>query len=203
MNSHRMAAMAAALILCIASVQAEAVVHTGNFGDIANSALVGSDLGAASFVDINAVVNNVAVYTFTLSSAGLAEIESTSTAAGGAELYFTLFSGLGGAGTFVDSNYNQAFTTGGDFVYTANLAPGDYTLAVGVFANLSFAENLGTGTLADGFTAFGDQSWLGDGSYAVSITTPGIPEPATAALFAGGLLGMFAMRRFGRMRAPD
>jgi hypothetical protein len=172
------AGIVAAVIL--SATPARAATYDGNFGDAANTALVGSDLGSASFTDPNAVSNNVALYSFSVPVTETISITSTSFAAGGANPYLTLFQGSGGAATFFDSNYNQAFSTGGDLDYSATLTKGSYELALGVFANLSFAENYGSGTLADGFTGLGDPGSLGNGSYAVQVSMNSTTPPASA-----------------------
>ncbi|MBL0086632.1 MAG: DVUA0089 family protein [Ideonella sp.] len=71
---------------------------------------------------------------------------STGYSAGGIDPYFTLFRGIYSAtATFVASNYIHALALGGDFTQTETLSAGDYTVAIGTFENLSFAENLGSG----------------------------------------------------------
>jgi len=65
---------------------------------------------------------------------------------------------------------------------------------------MSFAENLGTGTLADGFTNFRGTSYLGSGACHVTVTTP-VPEPSEWSLWlAGAGLATFMARR---RSAPD
>jgi MYXO-CTERM domain-containing protein len=186
------------LLLASAAGQAQSVVYGGRLDDPANSALVGSNLGAPSFVDAAAVANNVALYTLNVVSAGMVTIQSTGFAAGGIDPYFSLFKGAGDAATFVDSNYVQAFSTGGDFSYSAVLAAGAYRIAVGAFANMSYAENLGAGTLADGFTGLGSAAALGItlDSYRLQVSSP-VPEPAGWWLLA---LGLPALRRLHRNR---
>jgi len=93
----------------------------------------------------------------------------------------------------------QAFATGGDFSYSATLAAGSYRLALGVFANMSFAENLGSGTLAEGFTALGAPIYAGDTSYRLVVTTP-VPEPAAWLLLAA-CVPLLLQRRFGHGRS--
>ena len=171
--------------LAFAATLAGATTFAGNLGDAGNAALVGSDLGAAGFDDENAVANNIALYTFT-TLAGTVSIVSTGFAGGGVDPYFTLFSGSGTAAALFDSNYAQATTTGGDFTWTGTLAAGTYEIALGSFENMSFAENLGSGTLGDGFTGLGDPNSLHDGSYALNLTTP-VPEPSGTLLMAVGL----------------
>jgi len=195
-----------AVIVCASS--ARAVDFSGSFADSTNTALVGSDLGSASFSDDNAISNNVALYELIVPVTETVSITSTSFAAGGADPYLTLFKGSGGAATFFDSNYTQAFSTGGDLDYSATLTKGDYEVALGVFANLSFAENFSSGTLADGFTGLGDPGSLGNGSYAVQVKlgTSAAPEidPASTAgaltLLAGGVLVLRGRRH---RRADD
>ena len=177
--------------LALAATLAGATTYAGNLGDPGNAALVGSDLGAPDFTDANAVANNVALYTFTTLT-GTVSIVSTGFAGGGVDPYFTLFSGSGNAATFYDSNFVQATSTGGDFTWTGSLAAGTYEIALGSFENMSFAENLGTGTLGDGFIALGDPNSLGDGSYALNLTTA-VPEPSGTWLLAVGL-GVLATR---------
>lgn len=179
----------ASLALIGATTASAATTFSGNLGDAANSALVGSDLGAPSFAGQGAIANNVALYAFTVADSGLVGLISTGFAAGGVDPYFSLFSGSGASATFLDSNYAQAFSTGGDFSYSAVLAAGTYEVAIGAFANMSFAENLGTGTLGDGFTALGDPNSLYDGSYLVTLTTP-VPEPSTGALLLFGFVAL-------------
>jgi hypothetical protein len=85
----------------------------------------------------------------------------------------------------------------------AALPAGHYTLAVSQPANFSFAENLGTGTLGDGFIGLA-ASWSGgactgtcSSAYAVDIGSPAlVPEPAAPLLLALGLLTL-ALRRRG------
>lgn len=192
-NAHKWLGSLAAVFIC--ATPAHAVTYSGNFGDPGNIALVGSDLGSASFTDADAVSNNVALYDLVVPVTETVSITSTSFAAGGADPYLTLFQGSGGAATFFDSNYNQAFSTGGDLDYSATLAKGSYEVALGVFANLSFAENFGSGTLADGFTGLGDPGSLGNGGYEVKVSMPiSAPEidPSSAAgaltLLAGAVL---------------
>jgi hypothetical protein len=188
--------MAGVFLMSAAMVAGAATTLSGNFGDASNGALVGSDFGTPNFADEFDIANNVALYAFTLSDGGLVSLISSGFAGGGADPYFSLFSGTGGSASFLDSNYAQAFSTGGDFNYSSVLAAGDYTVAIGTFANLSFAENLGNGTLANGFVALGDPNSLGDGSYAVTLTTP-VPAPTAALLMVCGLAGLAAtqMRR--------
>ena len=186
-------ALVAAWVIA-APVAAATLDFSGRFDDAANSALVASDLGAASFIDDSAIANNVALYDFSVPMAGAVTITSTQFALDGVDPYVSLFDGTAAAATWVASNYAQAFSTGGDVVLSLPLAVGHYRLAIGAFANLSFAENTGAGTLADGFTGLGSAASLGDASYRIVVTTP-VPEPATYVLWAIGLLGALASRR--------
>lgn len=182
--------------LALAATLAGATTYAGNLGDAGNAALVGSDLGAPAFDDANAIANNVALYTFT-TPAGTVSIVSTGFAGGGVDPYFTLFSGSGGTATFYDSNYVQATTTGGDFTWTGTLAAGTYEIALGSFENMSFAENSGSGTLGDGFIGLGDPNSLGDGSYALNLSTP-VPEPSGTWLVGVGLAALATRMRRAR-----
>lgn len=179
----------AGTVLALAASLAGASTLSGNLGDSGNGALVGSDLGAPDFTDDNAIADNVALYAFTVSVGGTVSIVSTGFAGGGVDPYFTLFSGSGNAATFLDSNYAQATSTGGDFTWTGTLSPGSYEIALGAFENMSFAENAGSGTLGDAFIALGDPNSLGDGSYLLTLSTP-VPEPASAWLIAIGLAAL-------------
>ncbi len=173
-------------------VLAAAVSLSGELDDPANTALVASDMGAARFEDDLATANNVALHVLHVAVGGSVNVTSTGFSAGGIDPYFTLFSGADRAtATFRDSNYLHALSVGGDFTQDLLLDAGDYTLAIGVFQNLSFAENLGSGFLADGFTALGGPSFFGDGHYAFTITLPAaaVPEPGSALL---GLAGVWA-----------
>ena len=196
----RIALLTVLLALTAGVAHADTITFSGYFDDAGNAALVGSDLGAPLFGDDWDIANNVALYQVNLPFGGNATFDSNGFAAGGADPYFTLFSGIGPSATFLYSNYDQAFSTGGDFLYVLPLAAGDYTVAMSVFANMSFAENLGAGALGDGFTQLGGPGYLGYYYYELGVTRPDepvppIPEPGTLLLIGSGLAGYFARRK--------
>ncbi|MFL6697833.1 MAG: DVUA0089 family protein [Vitreoscilla sp.] len=188
--------LAASALAIASTLAAAATTFSGSLADAGNGALVGLDLGAPSFDDDNAIANNTALYTFTVARAGTVTIVSTGFAGGGVDPYFSLFVGSGATATFLDSNYAQATSTGGDFAWLGTLGVGTYEIALGVFENMSFAENMGSGTLGDGFIGLGDPGSLGDGHYALSLTTP-VPEPTGLWMLSLGLaaLGTGAWQR--------
>jgi hypothetical protein len=132
-------------------------------------------------------------------------------AEGGFEPYLSLFDGSGAflnstfLGTTCPAGANTNSTSGFCFDVQLNggtLAPGDYQIAISAFENLSFAENFGTGNLADGFTGLGN---LGDGEdlhYAFDvILSPAspVPEPSFAFLLVGGIaICLFRRNRKGQ-----
>ncbi len=182
------------------SALAGVVTFNGNLGDATNTALVASDLGAARFGDDGDKANNVALYALNVAVDGTVDFTSSGWAAGGTDPYFTLFRGLGSAtATVVASNYFHALAWGGDFTQTETLSAGDYTVAIGTFVNLSFAENLGSGVLADGFIGLGDARFYGDGTYTLTVTlhdVQTVPEPAGTSLsLTAALAALWASRR--------
>lgn len=199
---------AVALILMTVAGPALAGVVTlsGALGDAANTALAASDLGSAQFSDEWATANNVALYELHLLAGGSVRFNSTGFALGGIDPYVSLFNGIDRASaTFLESNFLNASTVGGDFTLDTVLAAGDYTVAIGAFQNMSFAENWGSGVLADGFIALGGPLYFGDGSYRLDITLPDtspVPEPATAVLTLTGLFALAWARQRRRSRAP-
>lgn len=180
-----------------APVISAATIYSGFLDDPANTALVGSDLGAPLFGDDFEIANNVAVYSFSLAAPGSVSFDSNGFAAGGADPYFTLFAGGDDDATVLASNYDQAFSTGGDFLITLALAAGDYRIALGAFANMSVAENSGFGTYADGFTFLGVPEFMGDTYYNLVVDTgvTPVPEPSTVWLLGLSMLGLAVMRR--------
>lgn len=190
---------ALAMVTLAGPALAGVVTLNGNLGDLTNTALVASDMGVPQFAADRDTANNVALYALHVALAGNISFSSTGFALGGIDPYFTLFSGTDRATTtFLASNFDHATTLGGDFTLDAVLAAGDYTVAIGVFENLSFAENLGIGFLADGFIGVGVPDLFRNGSYSFTVTLPDattVPEPggvalvltaAFAALWAGG-----------------
>jgi hypothetical protein len=176
------------------------VTFTGELDDPANSALVASDMGAAEFGNDPDKANNVALYAVHVAVGGNVNFASAGFVPGGIDPYFSLFSGTDPASaSFRESNYLHALSVGGDFTQDILLTAGDYTLAIGVFVNLSFAENLGSGVLADGFTGLGGPDYFGDGSYAFTVTLPdaSVPEPSSAVLVlaAAGAAAWVCRRR--------
>jgi len=180
-----------------------AVTFSGYVNDAVNPALVHSDLGPALFGDDFEIANNVALHTFNVAAAGNYNFDSNGFAAGGIDPYFTLFSGTGPAATFLASNYDQAFSTGGDFLINLALAAGDYTIALGTFANQAFAENNPDADpdLGDGFTLLGGPDFLGNYYYELSVDIgeppPPVPEPGSLLLLLTGLAMVGAGRRRG------
>jgi len=85
-------------------------------------------------------------------------------APGGFDPYISLFSGAGLTATFLASNDDGLCPPGtptGSFcldptLHINTLPAGTYTLALSVFENFSFAENLGTGSLGDLFIGLGN-----------------------------------------------
>ncbi|MBZ5636828.1 MAG: DVUA0089 family protein [Acidobacteriia bacterium] len=67
---------------------------------------------------------------------------------GGNFLASTFFGITCPPGAQTNTNSNQCFDV---LMNGGTLAAGDYRIAISAFENLSFAENLGSGTLADGF----------------------------------------------------
>ena len=188
-----------ALVLALASAGPAAAAQVtlgGSFGDPGNGALVGSDLGPALFGDDGEIANNVALYVLSVPVGGTVTFDSDGFATGGAEPYFTIFQGAGGSATFLESNF---FASDIDFFLSLPLAAGDYTLAIGAWQNMSFAENQGVGTLADGFIGLGVPDLLGSQAYQVVVDFP-VPEPASAALVGFGVTGLALLQR--RRRRP-
>jgi hypothetical protein len=125
-------------------------------------------------------------------------------APGGFDTYFSLFQGTGPGAKFLVSNDDGACPPGDDTVacrdstLNQSLSAGSYTLAVSVFENISFAENLGSGTVGDGFIGLGNyfsSDTFSDttSAYAVDIVGDGltkspVPEPNTVVLVAAALL---------------
>lgn len=198
-NPYTTVVAGAAMMMLALTAHAQTQTFSGRLDNASNAALVGSDLGAPSFASDYDIANNVALFAISVPVAGTVTITSTGFSTGGVDPYFSLFSGATAAATFLASNYLQAFSTGGDFVYSAALAIGTYQVALGSFANISFAENLGTGSLASGFTRLGAPTYLGDSSYRLVVTTP-VPEVSSALLLAAGLLVLSVPAVAGRRR---
>jgi hypothetical protein len=188
-----------ALCFTLLSGVAHAVTFSGYLNDSSNTALVGPGTAPSppDFTDDWAIANNTALYEWTAAAAGTYKFTSLGYAAGGVDPYFTLFLGTGPAATFLDSSF---FQPAGDFEMDIALAAGTYTIGMGAFFNMSFAENNSSlYTLGDGFIGLGQPDTLGNYYYELNVeetgTPPPVPEPFAVTLLATGLLALTAVRQ--------
>ncbi len=118
---------------------------------------------------------------------------------GGFELYLSLFDADGSfvASTFFGTTWPAGAITNTvrgqcyDVLLDGGVLPaGTYQLAISAFENISFAENLGTGTVADGFTGVGNLEPGEDMHFAVDVdlaSLVSVPEPTDSGLAGMGL----------------
>jgi len=190
----------------------------------ASSAVMAGSASFTGLLDAD-TPNDVALIEFSTSATADLDIQTwsfgggvnaagASIAAGGFDPYVSLFSGWGAAATFLASNDDGLCPPGtpsptpspscaDSTLRLANLAAGRYTLALTLPSNFSFAENLGSGTLGDGFIGLA-ASWS-DGAcaascssaYAVDVSSATlVPEPSAMSLLSLGLLALSVRRRW-------
>ncbi|MCX6628470.1 MAG: DVUA0089 family protein [Candidatus Solibacter sp.] len=128
----------------------------------------------------------------------------------GFEPYLSLFDATGNFltstffGTTCPPGANPSVTLGSCYdvlLDGGTLASGDYRVALSAFENLSFTENLGSGTLADGFTGLGNLASGEDLHYAFDVVlspiSTSVPEPGTGFFLAAGLMAFCLWRPAG------
>ncbi|MBM3788304.1 MAG: PEP-CTERM sorting domain-containing protein [Acidobacteria bacterium] len=133
--------------------------------------------------------------------------------------YVSLFAGVDGNATFFASGFQGAcppavpnpacYDVSVDIL---NVPAGSYIVALTTFPNMSFAENLGVGVLADGFIGFGtyydpppgsDTDRLPHFAFDVVVTRADtgdgtlslVPEPSSAVLLGAAALGWLSISR--------
>jgi hypothetical protein len=138
--------------------------------------------------------NDTATHEFSVSAASTVTIQSygyggssgapggtnlagTVIPAGGFDPYISVFVGAGPSATFLASNDDGACIPPSlngslcpDSGLSLTLDPGTYTLVVEAFDNMSLAENLGSGTLGDGFTGLGNYDPSRTNNFAIDIS---------------------------------
>jgi hypothetical protein len=186
-------------------MNANVILFSGNLRtdatviDCGSGCTLGPSSTDADYAQWAAVVNTFVVTTatpveaITYSYGGGTSLGGTSVLAGGLEPYLSLFDS---AGSFLASTFAGvtcppgAHSVGGNcfdvLLDGGTLSPGTYQIVLTAFENMSFAENGGL-TLADGFTGLGNLAAEENLNYAFDVILPaGVPEPASAALFAVG-----------------
>jgi hypothetical protein len=206
-------------IIGLGSAQAETISFVGNLRNDANVISCGSGctLGASNtdgdYAQWAAVVDGFTVSTassmeaVTFSYGGGVNGAGTNIAQGGFEPYLSLFDSSGDfltstllgttcpAGAHTNTSSLQCYDVSLD---GGTLAPGNYQIAISAFENMSFAENLGTGTLADGFTGLGNLAGGEDLHYAFDVvlgSASPVPEPSVGWLLGGVVLAVVGIRR--------
>jgi hypothetical protein len=84
------------------------------------------------------------------------------------------------------------------------LAAGNYAIVISAWENMSFAENSGAGTLADGYTGLGNLAIGEDMHFAFDVVlrdASPVPEPGSAALLSGGGLALYLFTMKSRRTA--
>ena len=206
-------------IIAIWPAEAGTISFAGNLRDDANVISCGTacTLGAsntdADYAQWAAVVDSFTVSTasdmqaVTFGYGGGVNGAGTAIAQGGFEPYLSLFDSSGDflastllgttcpPGANTNTNSGQCFDVSLD---GGTLAPGSYQVAISAFENMSFAENLGSGTLADGFTGLGNLASGEDLHYAFDVVlspATAVPEPSAGWLMGGVLLAAAGRRR--------
>lgn len=170
-----------------------------------------SDVALLSFTLVSAADVDIQTWGYggTAAAAGGVNAAGAVVAAGGFDPYLSLFSGTGAGATFIASADDGLCPPGvaapachDATLHLGGLAAGSYTLAIGTFGNMSFAENQG-GTLGDGFIGLGNYYDISSDTvrtphFAADIRSdgiPAVPEPASLALTVAGLLALLAARQ--------
>lgn len=197
--------------LCL-PLRADVIFFSGNLETDANVIACGSgctlDPGMnvpGDYAQWAAVVYDFHVTTttpmeaITYSFGGGTSMTGASVVAGGFSPYLSLFDA---SGNFLASTFNGTECPSGANTFNGScddvllnggvLAPGNYQIALTAFENMSLAENVGSGTLADGFVGLGNfdgntLNYAFDLVLSNQVTTP---EPATFGI-AGLCLSLF------------
>ena len=210
----------AGLTLCVAlllsgmiAARAEVLFYSGNLrtnatvtacgpGCTLNAGNTDSDYAqwAAAVYSFN-VSTTTTMQAITYSYGGGTSLTGAVVPSGGLEPYLSLF---GSSGNFLASTFFGTTCPPGAHSVAANcfdvaldggvLTPGNYSIAISAWENMSCAENgcsLSNPTLADGFTGLGNLGFDENLNYAFDVILPQeTPEPASALLAAFALLSL-------------
>ncbi len=163
----------------------------------------------AAVVNSFNVADTSTMMAITYSYGGGNSLTGPTVTAGGLEPYLSLFDASGnflastyfgttcptGAGTYDGNCYDVALDGG-------TLTAGTYYLALTAYANMSLAENYGSGTLADGFTGLGGLALDEDLHYGYDVVLTSterpispVPEPNFNLLVGVALAPLFAIAK--------
>lgn len=203
---YRLPLIVAASLFILMPLSGSTLFFTGNLRtdatvvDCGNNCTLGSSDPDSAYAQWAAVVtpftlsSAASVHAVTFSFGGGTSGTGATVLPGGLEPYLSLFDA---AGNFLTSTFFGTTCPAGansvageclDVLLDAGILPaGNYEITLTAWENLSFAENQGSGTLADGFTGLGN---LGNGenlNYAFDIVSTPVaatPEPGSLGLMS-------------------